>query len=498
MANFLHGAYGLVQRGAQRGAQSSLNTAFVYIGTAPVHTIPGGAANVNRPVAVWSGGEARALFGYSEDWEKYTLCEAMYAHLDAEGAGPLVLINVFDPATHKAAQKSTVELTPVNGRITVTDAESVWLDSVGIETIAGAGEESEELEKGSDYTLSYDSSRRRIEIREASAGALGSESLRVSYYTVTPSTVTDAEVIGTSDGNGLNTGLCAVRSVYQETGLIPAYLAAPGFSCKSGIHAAMLAAAEKIGGHWDAFCFADLPLTDNGTALTLDGAAAWKTAHGYDSSREKVFFPRAAGVDGRSYHLSVLAAAKFHTLLLDRQGIPARTVSNAPCPVIQSLLIGGTGARVLDEGLITDKLNANGITSAAYVGGRWAIWGSTAADYSEAEEDGSFGADVDVLMLLYLCNDFQHRRAADVDKTLTANDLRSMIAEEQARLDALVKNGALAYGEVNADTTAMADTVVDYRFNFDVRTSALCRSLTAVINWTAAEGFSTWLTAQEG
>ena len=113
MANYLHGAYGEINAVGIKVAQEARG-AFVYVGTAPVHTLENGAKNVNVPIMVNNVAEAQKYFGYSDDWAKYTLCEAIHAHLDLKGVGPLVLINVLDPATHKSAAKTTVSKTPSN------------------------------------------------------------------------------------------------------------------------------------------------------------------------------------------------------------------------------------------------------------------------------------------------------------------------------------------------------------------------------------------------
>ena len=98
------------------------------------------------------------------------------------------------------------------------------------------------------------------------------------------------------------------------------------------------------------------------------------------------------------------------------------------------------------------------------------------------------------MMLYYITNDFQVRRNADVDKPMTANDLQSIVAEEQARLDALLKIGALLYGEVhkNVQEDDRSDIVKgDFSITFRVTTTPLAKSLTAVANWTE-EGFVTY------
>ena len=49
----------------------------VIVGTAPIHLASDEEAllNVNKPQLIYSYSEAVRLFGYSDDWGKYALCE---------------------------------------------------------------------------------------------------------------------------------------------------------------------------------------------------------------------------------------------------------------------------------------------------------------------------------------------------------------------------------------------------------------------------------------
>lgn len=497
MSDYLHGAYGQIQAVGTRVADSS-QSAVVYVGTAPVQTVEGGADNVNVPVVVNNIAEARKLFGYSEDWASYTLCEAMHVHLENGGVGPLILINVLDPNVHKAASQTSKNLTPNNGRVIITNAENIYMDSVTVKS--GSGEGTVTKVKGTDYSIAYNSAKKQIVIQELASGALGTAALTITYDTVTPSAVTAETVIGSSDGNGLNTGIFAIKNVYQATGFIPAYLAVPGFSSDPAVHSAMYRNSVKVNEHWDVYMFVDLPIVHNNTAITLDTADTWKEANGYNHENETVYFPMVQGVDGKIYHLSVLAAANFQKLLLEQDGIPWKTASNTECSIIENLWLGESyKGRVYDDSIINNKLNKYGIASAAYVGGRWAIWGCHSADYDQENGDQINVAETNRMMLYYISNDFQHRRTGDVDKPMTANDMQTIIAEEQTRLDALLKIGALIYGEVHANASADARSDMmqgDYSFVFNVTTAPLAKSLTAVVNWTD-DGFVTYFETAE-
>lgn len=484
MSSYLHGAYGQIQAVGNRVAASSEGV-IVYVGTAPVHNTFGAAERVNRPVLVHNIQEARNLFGYSEDWASYTLCEAMHVHLEQKGVGPIVLINVLDPAVHKKGTSGTSTVTPSGGRAVISGAGDIVLD-----TIAVTGKT-----KGEDYTVGYDPEKEIVTLYETSSGSLGTNALTVTYDIVDASLVTAANVIGTTDGQGLNTGLYAVRSVYPVTGRVPAYLAVPGFSSVKTVHDAMAEISVKINAHWDAYMFVDLPLANGQTPLTLATVAAYKASNGYDKPNETVYFPMAAGTDGKKYHISVLAAANFQELLLSQEGVPYRTASNTACPVIQNLYMGEDNVnRVYDDEIINEFLNKNGIASAAFVGGRWAIWGAHSADYTAEDGDYINVAETNRMMLFYISNDFQRRRTFDVDKPMTANDLQSIVKEEQGRLDALKKIGALTYGVVLLDASSVNGSDVmngDFTFAFEVTTTPLAKSLKAIVNWTD-DGFITY------
>lgn len=484
MANYKHGVYGQIMTAGSRMSQDGFN-AIVYIGTAPVHTVAGGGENVNKPILINNIAEAKKKLGYSDDFASYTLCEAMNAHLNLGGIGPIICINVLDPSKHKVAEGESKSLTPVNGTIVIAGAEGIILDTVAVGTKV----------KGTDYAISYNPDRQTIVIAETSAGSLGTSALTVTYNEIDPSAVDENDVIGTTDGSGLNTGLYAVQNVHQLTGYVPSFLLAPGFSSLPNVHNAMVANSKQINGHWDAYLMVDLPIVDNATAITLASAKEWKDTHGYNKENETVYFPMVSGTDGHKYHLSTLAAANFQQLLAQQDGIPYRTASNTQCAIIENLYLGeASQGRVYDDTLINSKLNANGIASAAFVGGRWVIWGAHSADYDQSNADTINVSETNRMMLYYISNDFQMRRAESVDRALTVNDVLSICAEEQARLDALIQTGALVYGKVhqNASADTMSDLANgDFSFVFDITTTPIARSLTAVVNWTAA-GLTTY------
>ena len=103
MANYFHGV-------STRQNDTSISTpvtadsgiAFV-VGAAPGHTVDGAP---NDPIMCQSYAEAVAALGYSDDWEKYPICEAIYSQFKLYGVAPVVFVNVLDPAKHKKSRRT--------------------------------------------------------------------------------------------------------------------------------------------------------------------------------------------------------------------------------------------------------------------------------------------------------------------------------------------------------------------------------------------------------
>ena len=565
--DFKHGEYGEIEtESIPLTDKNTSKMAMVYFGTAPVHLVEGGAANVNVPMLINNIGEAKKYMGYSDNWEDYTLCEPEKVHFMDIGVGPLVFINVLDPkinlktadttesktpsdgaftisdadlvmvdtiqvatkvkgtdytatvnsanntvviaektsgslgtdpltVTYKKQAVGNVTLTPNNGRVTIANAEDAILDSLKV--MSGATEKT----KGTDYTASYVYSKKAIDIVEAAPGSLGTDALTITWSKIDPSTVTIEQLIGATDNYGLNTGLYTIKNVYNKTGYVPMYMLAPGFSSIPVVHAEMYQNSLSIGKHWNAWMFVDMPVVDSlGSPITLANAADWKNANGYNKDNEDVFFPLAKGADGKNYHLSVLAAANFQELLVQNKGVPSMTASNTACPIIEDLFFAeNVKGRVYDDEVINRCLNSNGIFSAAYISGRWAIWGGQAASYNQDDGTSINVFDTSLMMLFYLTNDFQHRRNKDIDKPMTASSLKMMRSEEQERIDRMLGTGALMSGKALLDGSQEAKSDIlagDFRIRFEVTPTPKAKSLTVTTVWTD-DGYEAFYEAME-
>jgi phage tail sheath protein FI len=108
--SYLHGIYGEQVPTTDALPPAGVTTLPVYIGTAPVDQVDDPTKVIKTPILVNSFDEAKDKLGYSDDWETYTLCEAMYAHFKnrIQPIGPIVLINVLDPNSGEAVSYDDV------------------------------------------------------------------------------------------------------------------------------------------------------------------------------------------------------------------------------------------------------------------------------------------------------------------------------------------------------------------------------------------------------
>lgn len=124
--SYKHGIY--VEHSSSVGAfaAKAVGTIPVYIGTAPIEAKD--TNKINTPILINSYNDFIKEFGYSEEWDKYTLCEVAYAHFrnDIQSIAPFVVINIYNPTKHG----SPIDLT----KITETEFKA-GLDAIDLATI---------------------------------------------------------------------------------------------------------------------------------------------------------------------------------------------------------------------------------------------------------------------------------------------------------------------------------------------------------------------------
>lgn len=367
MANYFHGV-------STRQNDTSISTpvtadsgiAFV-VGAAPGHTV-GGAPN--DPIMCQSYAEAVAALGYSDDWEKYPICEAIYSQFKLYGVAPVVFVNVLDPAKHK---KSVAEQNyPVADGKVLLPLEALK-NTVKVTSYTA----------GTDYELFYEGENLILEVLDGGSIPAETGELTITFDAVDPSKINENDIIGGFDTSTKKySGLELIDKVFPKYGIVPDLIVAPGWSDKSNVAAVMTAKADAIN---TVFTGAKALIdADTNTVRHYADVPAWKKAQNMNSKAEILCWPMF-GLGDRAFHASVHAAGLMGKTDSDNGGCPAESPSNKSLQIDRAMLADGT--TVLLDLAQANYLNSNGIVTALNFIGSYVLWG---------DETACFPADTDV------------------------------------------------------------------------------------------------------
>ena len=351
----------------------SLSAVQVVVGTAPVNLLSNPAGAVNKPLLVNTYEEAVAAAGYSDDWDNYTLCQAIDASFKQFGVAPLILINVLDPATHKTAvAEQTVNISNGTAKVNtlgiLLDDAFIVKDSTGTTTYV----------KGTDYTVTFDDDGYPVITRIAS-GTISAEAtqLKVTCNKINPSMVTTSDVVGSYDAvTNTYKGINCITEIYPMFNLIPGLLIAPGWSQNKDVAAALDEISSLINGSFNAMDIVDL---DCDTTKIYSNVPAWKNTNGYTGKRQLALWPKVK-IDDKVYWYSAVMAALIAYIDTQNNGVPFKSPSNKKLPIEAAVL--EDGSEVFLDQLQANTLNASGIVTAINMAG-WRTWGNNTAAYPE-------------------------------------------------------------------------------------------------------------------
>ena len=431
---YQHGTYGEFAKSVSKNATNS-PTVAVYVGCLPVNLVKdyADADVVNKPVLLSSMADVYSKVGYSPDWAKFSLCEACNLHFNnrSGNTGPIVVINVLDPTVDKNASSTTKTISFINGRATI-ESDTIILDTLALK----------DKVEDTDYKVTYDFTAKKVIIDSIGDKITGD--IEATYDEVDVSVIDDGTIIGESTEDGEYSGLGAIELVYQQLGLIPNLIVAPGWSEIPNVYEKMIAAGTKINGHWDAFVIADIPLTDDtGSIDTIKKATDWAENNAYNNERSKVCWPCAVGHDKNIYHASTLYAWRMVLVDASHDGVPMETPSNKSVPVVKQYF-GSDSTNLGFDQVKANELNAKGISTVVFFGGQWVLWGGHTAAYKYGSvTDNRVIFDNNVRMMMYISNSFQAEWATVIDAPMTLAMADTIKQREQEKADALVAIGAL-------------------------------------------------------
>lgn len=335
----------------------------VIFGTAPVNMVSDPEGAVNKLFLCSSFAEAKAAVGYSDDYEAYTLCQAMDAFFKAFGVGPVVLCNVLDPAVHKASYSETLNV--VDGQA-VSTKKGVILNGLTVGT----------LTEGTDYTAEFNDDG-YVVITVLKSGV---NSIEVSGNMIDASKVTEANIIGSYDAQtGVETGVELVRKVYPTFSLTPSLLLAPGWSHKPSVGLALAEKCTDVNGMFKCECVVDI---DTDRAAKYTDAGTIKTESGFASEHMICVWPKVKYAGKTMYYSAIYAAMATYTDY-NNDSVPNLSPSNRAIKVSAAVVEDGTEVS-LDINQ-ANELNAVGIVTALNLNG-FKAWGNNTAAYPDTTD----------------------------------------------------------------------------------------------------------------
>lgn len=339
------------------------------VGTAPVQSVGG---KVNEVVMAMSYAEAVEQLGYSDDWQKYDICEEIYSAFKLYGVSPVFFVNVLNPATHKAAV-AAASMTPTDNQIKLP-IEAIESSIVITETVEG---ETVTLVKGTDYDTFYEGEYCVIEFLTTRTAAVS-----VGYNKVDPSQVTKNDIIGGYDSvTKLTTGLELIDTVFPRFSYVPDIILCPNWSHDSEVAAVMSAKAENINGVFEAIALLDVDTSASTGCTVYSEVPAWKRNKNFTKANEVVCFPKLKLGD-KVFHFSVQLAGSMSAVDNNEDyggGTPCESASNKSLQVDSMVLTDGTEI-VLDLQK-ANYLNDNGVVTALNFSNGFVSWGNTTACY---------------------------------------------------------------------------------------------------------------------
>lgn len=362
---YKHGVY--VQEQATKLIAPVLGTAGlqVVVGTAPVNMLADPAAACNTPLLVQSYAEAVGAVGYNSDFAAYTLCESISVNFQVVGTGPMVFINVLDPAKHSAdIEETELEVTDGVAHLNTVGALPGTLKVLDGET---------ELKREENYTTLFN------EDGTLSIALIGgaAATLKVSGKRLDPALVTPNDIIGGVDVNtGKETGLEVIRQIYPKLAMTPGILLAPRFSANPNVSAALQAKTKDINGVFKAVTVIDIDSTAEGATKYTDVKE--------QKEKQAVTDPNAYAVWGYGklgdvvYSGSALAASLTAYTDAVNGDIPNVSPSNKTLSIGAICLADGT--EIMLDQTQANTVNGFGVATFLNMNG-FRLWGNNTACY---------------------------------------------------------------------------------------------------------------------
>ncbi len=451
--NYKHGIYGYENPSPTIPAEKSA-TVVVVIGTAPVNLVED--APVNVPIEVTNFPEASAKFGFSEEFDNYSLCASMELAFNIFKIAPMVFINVLDKLKHKS-DVTGISLDVVN-KVVVSNVTGILKESVVVKNEVG----DTTYMKDTDYSLAFNSDG-KLEITLIVGGAAESAAkVTLDYSVLDVTKVTDEDIIGAYDAvTNQYTGLHLINQIYPRLSLVPGIVIAPGYSQKPAVARKMEELARGIHD-----CFNATVLLDcDATIHDHTKVGAWKEANGYAGKGSFLLWPKVK-CNGVNYWFSQFEASALQLLDFTSDYIPYQSPSNKKVPIEATVL--SDGSEVYLERSQGNLLNAAGIVTAVNMSG-WRLWGNETCAYP-GTEDPKDRYIMTRRIFDFIGNQFVLKFIEKVDDPTNKRLIEAVVDTFNMYLNGLQSAGMITKGKITFDyASATPQNLIEGKLRFITR-----------------------------
>lgn len=398
----------------------------VIFGTAPVNLASDPMNATNKLFLCNTFAEAKAAVGYSDDYDNYTLCQAMDAFFKVFGVGPIVICNVLDPVNHKVTYEET--LTVTNSQA-VSTKKGVLLGDLVVASDTGA------LTLNTDYTVDFNDSG-LVVVTVITAGIT---TVTLTGSQIDASKVTAESIIGAYDANtGEETGTELVRKVYPCFGVTPGLLIAPGWSHIPSVGLALAEKCTDVNGMFKCECILDIDCSDSGAKMYTE-VAAKKEESGYLSEHAIVLWPKVKYAGKIMAYSAIYAAMVAYTDYVN-DGVPSLSPSNHALKISATVLADGT--EIYLDTTQANELNAVGVVTAVNMNG-FKAWGNNTAAYPSITDPKDRWINCR-RFFSWWGNNFITTYLEKVDNPANYRLIESIVDSENVRGNSLVSQGKCA------------------------------------------------------
>ena len=449
MATYKHGVYVIEQSTSITPPIEGTAGLQVIVGTAPINMAADPYNVTNKPVLCHTFAEAASEVGYSDDFEKYTVCQAIDASFRVFNVAPIVVVNVLDPTKHVKEVKSAAHTIAEGQTFILESGEKVTGVLIDTVTVKSADETTTYVED-TDYITSFDSDG-YVLLTILKDSAIKTTDLKITYKVIDPTAVTEDDIIGGYDAvNGKNKGLECINDIFPMFGFTPGLLLAPGWSTDANVIAAMEAKCTNINGCFSCNCLVDIGADETGasgatptSAVKYSAVKVAKENLGIDSPLTIACWPLGK-IGDKIYAMSALAAARIAYTDALNGDVPYESPSNKSMGITGICLSDGT-AVILDPEQ-ANVLNSYGVLTAINYNG-YKCWGNNTAAYPSTTDPKDRWIAVK-RMFVWWANTLILTYHQKVDSPMNFKLIESIVDSENIRGNSFVARGMCATARI--------------------------------------------------